>query len=64
MLHELTVLSSRFRFSNSNYNYDYTNANVGSHLCVINCSISLAPMAKNYFNIKRALVLVNGNVIF
>jgi hypothetical protein len=63
MLHELTVLSSRFGFSNSNYNYDYTNANVGSHLCGTYCSINPAHMAKKYFNTKRALV-PKGNVIF
>ncbi len=46
MLHELSVLSSRFSFSNSNYNYDNTNTNVSSHLCVLS-SINPAHMAKN-----------------
>jgi hypothetical protein len=67
MLMELPVLSSRFGFSDSNYNYDNTNANVGSHLSITQSSIDLAPMAKNFFNVKRALVpfgFAQGNAIF
>ncbi|HLN56101.1 MAG TPA: hypothetical protein VK207_08915 [Bacteroidales bacterium] len=62
MLHELSVLSSRFSFSDSNYNYDNTNTNVSSHLCY-NCSINPARMAKKNFNDQRALV-PQGNGIF
>lgn len=35
MLHELSVLSSGFRFDDSNYDYDNSNTNVGSHLCIL-----------------------------